>query len=122
MFRFLLRRLGQTLAVLVTVSVIVFFVIRLIPGDPVMTMLGNEYTEQAYRDLRDKLGLDRPIAVQYAMWLRDLARGDLGYSNLLHEEVRVLVYDAFLPTLETMMTTSGLVTLERVQVIRYGKA
>jgi peptide/nickel transport system permease protein len=83
-FRFLLRRLGQTLAVLVTVSVIVFFVIRLIPGDPVMTMLGNEYTEQAYRDLRDKLGLDRPIAVQYAMWLRDLARGDLGYSNLLH--------------------------------------
>jgi peptide/nickel transport system permease protein len=73
-FRFLLRRLGQTLVVLAMVSLIVFFLIRLIPGDPVMTMLGNEYTDQAYRELRGKLGLDRPIPVQYAMWLRDLAR------------------------------------------------
>ena len=49
MLRFLFSRLGQTLAVLITVSLIVFFLIRLIPGDPVMTMLGNEYTDQAYR-------------------------------------------------------------------------
>jgi peptide/nickel transport system permease protein len=104
-FRFLLRRLGQTLAVLVMVSLIVFFLIRLIPGDPVMTMLGNEYTDQAYRELRAKLGLDRPIPVQYAMWLRDLARGDLGYSNVLHEEVRILVHDAFLPTLSLVLAS-----------------
>jgi len=96
--RFLLRRVGQTLAVLLVVSVIVFLLIRLIPGDPVMTMLGPEYTDQAYRELRAKLGLDRSIVVQYAMWVRDLGRGDLGYSNILHEDVRVLLYDALLPT------------------------
>jgi peptide/nickel transport system permease protein len=79
-FRFLLRRLGQTLAVLVTVSLIVFFLIRLIPGDPVMTMLGNEYTDQAYRELRGKLGLDRPIHVQYFDWSSRVVRGELGES------------------------------------------
>jgi peptide/nickel transport system permease protein len=103
--RFLLRRLGQTLAVLFTVSLIVFFLIRLIPGDPVMTMLGNEYSDQAYRDLRGQLGLDRPVATQYAMWLSDLARGDLGYSHVLHEEVRVLIHDAFLPTLSLVVAS-----------------
>jgi peptide/nickel transport system permease protein len=108
--RFLVRRLGQTLAVLFTVSVVVFALIRFVPGDPVYTMLGNEYTEQAYRELRARLGLDRPLVAQYALWLGDLVRGDLGYSNIKHEDVRTLVVDAFVPTL-VLVVASVLVGL-----------
>jgi peptide/nickel transport system permease protein len=103
--RFVLRRLSQTLAVLLTVSVIVFALIRLIPGDPVYTMLGSEYTEQAYRDLRVKLGLERALMTQYLLWIGDIARGDLGYSYIKHETVSTLVYDAFLPTLSLVLAS-----------------
>ena len=105
MLRFVLRRLSQTLAVLFTVSVIVFAIIRLIPGDPVYTMLGSEYTEQAYRDLRVKLGLERALLAQYLLWIGDIARGDLGYSYIKHETVSTLVYDAFLPTLSLVLAS-----------------
>lgn len=105
MLRFVLRRLSQTLAVLLTVSVIVFALIRLIPGDPVYTMLGSEYTEQAYRDLRVKLGLERALMTQYLLWIGDIARGDLGYSYIKHETVSTLVYDAFLPTLSLVLAS-----------------
>ena len=105
MLRFVLRRLSQTLAVLLTVSVIVFALIRLIPGDPVYTMLGSEYTEQAYRDLRVKLGLERALLAQYLLWIGDIARGDLGYSYIKHETVSTLVYDAFLPTLSLVLAS-----------------
>ena len=105
MLRFVLRRLSQTLAVLFTVSVIVFAIIRLIPGDPVYTMLGSEYTEQAYRDLRIKLGLDRSLLTQYLLWIGDVFRGDFGYSYIKHETVSSLVGDAFLPTLSLVLAS-----------------
>jgi peptide/nickel transport system permease protein len=91
--------------VLLVVSVVVFALIRLIPGDPVYTMLGPEYTEQAYRDLREKLGLDRSLARQYVAWIGDVLRGDLGYSYIKHEAVSVLVHDAFLPTLALVVAS-----------------
>lgn len=62
------------------VSVIVFTLIRLTPGDPVLVMLGEERTEQAYQEQRAKLGLDQPIPVQYALWLGRALSGDFGRS------------------------------------------
>jgi peptide/nickel transport system permease protein len=105
MTRFVLRRLGQTLAVLLTASLIIFSLIRLVPGDPVLAMLGNEYTEDAYRQLRAELGLDRSLVVQYLLWIGDLLRGDLGYSYVNHEKVSALVWDAYLPTLALVVAT-----------------
>lgn len=105
MFRFGLRRVGQTIVVLFTVSVIVFALMRLIPGDPVLIMLGDEYTEEAYRQLRAKLGLDRSIVTQYLIWIGNFLLGDFGYSYLNHEKVSVLLYDAFLPTLSLVIAT-----------------
>jgi len=105
MFRFILRRVGQTTVVLFTVSVIIFALMRLIPGDPVLIMLGDEYTEEAYRQLRGKLGLDRSVATQYAIWIGNFLRGDFGYSYLNHEKVGVLLYDAFLPTFSLVVAT-----------------
>jgi peptide/nickel transport system permease protein len=105
MVRFALRRLGQTAAVVFTASVIIFALIRVVPGDPVLAMLGNEYTEDAYRHLRAELGLDRSIVTQYLIWIRNVARGDLGYSYVNHEKVSALVWDAFVPTLTLVVAT-----------------
>ncbi len=99
MLRFTLSRVGQTLAVLFTVSVIVFAMMRMIPGDPALMLLGDDFTQEAYQRLRAKLGLDQGIVTQYVLWLRSVLEGDLGDSLLLHERVSRLVLDAFVPTL-----------------------
>ena len=99
MARFVLSRIGQTLAVLFTVSVIIFALMRMIPGDPVLMMLGDDFTQGAYEQLRAKLGLDRSIVVQYLYWIGRVLSGDLGDSYLNHERVSRLVLDAFVPTL-----------------------
>ena len=105
MFRFFLSRIGQTLAVLLTVSVIIFVLMRLIPGDPVLMMLGDDFTQEAYQQLRAKLGFDRSIVTQYLIWLQAILRGDLGDSYLNHERVSRLVWEAFLPTLALVVAS-----------------
>jgi peptide/nickel transport system permease protein len=64
--------------VLLGISVVVFGFIHLIPGDPVLIILGDEYTEETAQQLRHVLGLDRPIHVQYFAWVGRVLRGDLG--------------------------------------------
>jgi peptide/nickel transport system permease protein len=105
MLRFFLSRVGQTLAVLFTVSVIIFALMRLIPGDPVLMMLGDDFTEEAYGQLRSKLGFDRSIVTQYLIWLGAVLRGDFGDSYLNHERVSRLVWDAFQPTLSLVVAS-----------------
>jgi peptide/nickel transport system permease protein len=108
MLRFVLSRSGQTVAVLFMASVIIFALMRLIPGDPVLMMLGDDFTQEAYNRLRAKLGFDRSIVTQYLIWLEAILRGDFGDSYLNHERVSHLVWDAFLPTL-TLVVASMLV-------------
>jgi peptide/nickel transport system permease protein len=66
--------------VLLIVSAIVFGLMRLTPGDPVLVLLGEEYNAQTEAELRAKLGLDQPIFVQYGLWLTRAVQGDLGRS------------------------------------------
>lgn len=99
MIRFFLSRVAQTLAVLFTVSVIIFALMRLIPGDPVLMMLGDDFSQDAYRRLQAKLGFDRSVVVQYLIWLGNILRGDFGDSYLNQEPVWRLVWEAFQPTL-----------------------
>ena len=63
---FIIRRLIQTVIVLLVVSFIAFLLLHLIPGDPVVTMLGQEASQAQIEALRHELGLDRPLVVQYA--------------------------------------------------------
>jgi peptide/nickel transport system permease protein len=72
---------------------------RMIPGDPVLMMLGDDFTQDAYERLRSKLGFDRSIVTQYLIWIGRVLSGDLGDSYLNHERVSKLVLDAFVPTL-----------------------
>lgn len=80
MLRYLTKRLLLAVPVLVGVSIVVFTMIRLIPGDPALLMAGQAATEEVVRHIRQSLGLDRPIVVQYAYFVRNIARGDLGRS------------------------------------------
>lgn len=80
MSRYLARRLLLTIPVLVFVSVIVFSLISLIPGDPARIMLGEETSKEALAVLRQQMGLDRPIVVRYLIWLGRVIQGDLGHS------------------------------------------
>lgn len=80
MARFLLRRLGYSLIVLIGVLIVVFALVHLVPGDPVRIALGTRYNPQAYDALRSASGLDRPIVGQFFSYVASAARGDLGVS------------------------------------------
>src|SRR5436309_13226344 len=83
------RRLVQMIPTIIVLVLLVFFMIRLIPGDPAVTLLGINATQDRVQELRQHLGLDKPLIVQLALYVRNLARGDLGNSLL----VRVPVID-----------------------------
>jgi peptide/nickel transport system permease protein len=66
--------------VLLGVSIVVFFMVRAIPGDPAQIMLGQQATQEQVQQVRENMGLDKPIFVQYGLFLKDALRGDLGDS------------------------------------------
>ncbi|MBI2201795.1 MAG: ABC transporter permease, partial [Armatimonadetes bacterium] len=80
MLPYLAKRIMLAFPVLLGVSVVVFVMIRLIPGDPAELMAGQAATEEVVRGIRESLGLDRPVIVQYAVFLRNTLRADLGKS------------------------------------------
>jgi peptide/nickel transport system permease protein len=80
MTRYVIRRLLQAVVLVFASATIVAFLIHLIPGDPVSTILGDNYTTAQAEEVRTQLGLDRPIYVQYGEWLGNVARGDFGRS------------------------------------------
>jgi peptide/nickel transport system permease protein len=78
--RYLLRRVGQAVVVLFGVSVAVFSIIHLVPGDPVRLALGTRFNQETYDALVARSGLDDPVVVQYVNWLGNALSGDLGVS------------------------------------------
>jgi peptide/nickel transport system permease protein len=80
MLRYLARRLLLTIPVLLGVATLVFSLIHLIPGDPAQAMLGDGASQEDVAELRGRLGLDRPLIVQYGSFLKGVVRGDLGVS------------------------------------------
>ena len=99
MIGFLARRLLATIPVMAIVAVLVFSMLRLTPGDPASIIAGAAATSADIAGIRDKLGLDRPIVEQFAIWIGNLARGDLGESFFFKKTVASLVADRLEPTL-----------------------
>jgi peptide/nickel transport system permease protein len=85
---------------LLGVSLVVFFMVRAIPGDPAQILLGQTATPEAVREIRTRLGLDEPIIVQYLLFLRDAATGDLGDSIVTGQPVTTTLMEKFPATLE----------------------
>jgi peptide/nickel transport system permease protein len=77
---YVVRRLVALVATLGLVSVLVFVAIRVLPGDPILVMAGPEANPEVVARLREAMGLDRPLVVQYAEWVGGVVRGELGIS------------------------------------------
>src|SRR5579884_3209064 len=97
--RYLVRRLASSAVTLFLVTIVVFYLIHLIPGDPAAIILGFRGTPQAVHELRHTLGLDRPLIVQYQIFLGDLLHGNLGDSVTFREPVMGLVLGRLQATL-----------------------
>ena len=100
MTRYLVRRLLLTIPVLFGVATLVFSLIHLVPGDPVQAMLGESASPQDISELRGRLGLDRPLLVQYGAFLKGVARGDLGASLRTNQTVTSAIAERLPATLE----------------------
>jgi peptide/nickel transport system permease protein len=96
---YILRRLLLMVPVLFGVTVIVFLVISLIPGDPAKAILGTFATPENVAKVNHDLGLDRALPIQYFIWLGNLLHGDFGRSYILHRPVIDEVLDRLFPTL-----------------------
>jgi peptide/nickel transport system permease protein len=98
--RFLVRRILLTIPVLLGVATLVFSLIHLIPGDPVQSMLGDGASPESVNELRARLGLDRPLYVQYMSFLNGVAHGNLGTSLRTSEPVTAAIADRLPATFE----------------------
>lgn len=106
---YIIRRVFQTVYVIVALSVIVFTIVRLVPGDPAVMRLGKEATAEAVEREREALGLNKPIYVQYFIWAGRVLQGDFGVSWISHQPALDLVWEKFKRTvpLATAATLIG---------------
>jgi peptide/nickel transport system permease protein len=95
MAAYVARRLLMAIPVMFGVTLVVFLMMRLAPGDVAILMVGPRYTPEALAEARERLGLDKPLPAQYFIWLWHAMQGDLGRSIRQGEEVRTLVFDRF---------------------------
>jgi peptide/nickel transport system permease protein len=103
--RYIAQRIWQLIPVLILVSIAVFLIVRIIPGDPVLVMMGIDADERAriseeqYETLRRELGFDRPIVVQYLTWLQRIVQGDLGLSLRSRRPIIEVIFERFPATI-----------------------
>lgn len=107
MLRLLLGRIWQTFIVVLIVAIIVFVLMRLVPGDPIQIMFGEESFTEAQRDaIRAEYGFDKPLVVQFLLFFFNLFRGDLGVSLYYKAPVAELVAPAVLATVELTLAAT----------------
>jgi peptide/nickel transport system permease protein len=102
---FLIRRVGWSLLVLFGLSVVIFLIARVVPGDPARMALGPTATADQVADLQEKLGLNLPLIQQYGLFLGGLAQGELGRSLLTEQSVNNDIAETFPATLELVLFT-----------------
>lgn len=95
MTRYLVGRVLQAIGVVLAISLITFFILNIIPGDPVELMMGEFATPEAIAQVRTQMGLDKPIAAQYFGWLGNMLRGDFGVSYFQHKPALEMLLNSF---------------------------
>ncbi|MEH7254879.1 ABC transporter permease [Neobacillus niacini] len=96
---YLAKRLLSLIPVLFTVSIAIFLIIHITPGDPATVILGDEASPEELKELRTELGLDQPILQQYLSWLTSVISGDFGDSYFMHQPVITAIIEHLGPTL-----------------------
>ncbi len=100
MTKYLVTRIALAIPTFLAVLTLVFFVVRIIPGDPATAALGDYASQEAVEALRERMGLNDPLYVQYFQFLSDLAHGDLGTSMITGKEISELIRQVLPYTLE----------------------
>jgi peptide/nickel transport system permease protein len=128
---FIIRRLLWSAVILFIVTLVVFFAMRLLPGDPLIIFLGQSQeignlSQEQLDSLRAEYGLDKPILIQYVSWIGGVLRGDLGTSIYYREKVSTLMFQRFPVTLHLGLTAFVLSTfvgifLGLIAAVRRGK-
>jgi ABC-type dipeptide/oligopeptide/nickel transport system permease component len=103
LIKFVARRVLLTIPVLAGAATLVFSLIHLVPGDPVEAMLGESASRQDVANLRQRLGLDRPLHIQYGVFLRGVVTGDLGRSLRTGQSVTTAIAERMPATIELAM-------------------
>ncbi|SMH36725.1 ABC transporter permease [Mesorhizobium australicum] len=111
MKRFLLGRLASAIPTLLIVTIAVFVMVRLIPGDPAKIMLGDLASPQQLEALRHQMGLDLPLVTQYFIWLSNIATGNFGHSITSNQEVLPLMLERFSVSATIVVVAVGLAGL-----------
>ncbi len=94
--RYVIGRIGQAIIVVIFVTIIVFALLRLLPGEPARTLLGPRASPAEVTKFKEDNGYDDPVPVQYGLWVKRAVTGDLGYSHTRNQSVRQLL-DQYLP-------------------------
>ena len=92
---YLVKRILQALGVILCISAITFFVLNIVPGDPVRIMMGDMADENTVQQVRHTMGLDRPVWEQYLSWITNMLQGNFGTSYTQKKAVSVLMGNAF---------------------------
>ena len=108
--RYLLKRILASIVTLIGISILIFGIARVIPGDPARIALGPTASQEQVAELRQRLGLDQPLPTQYASYIAGVARGDLGLSLYTNRSVVQDLRESFPATLELVLASSILMT------------
>jgi len=107
LMRYATMRLAQLIPMVLVVTMVVFFVMMIVPGDPVMVMLGAvdgaQVSREVYDAMRLQLGLDKPLIVQYLNWLSKVLQGDLGTSITFRTSALEVIFLRLVPTMYLMI-------------------
>ena len=105
MFGYILKRIAATIPVMGVVALFVFLMIRLAPGDPAAVIAGDYATAEDVMRIREQLGLNEPIIIQFTKWIGALAQGDLGKAIFSNKSVAELIGQRIEPTVMLTLTT-----------------
>jgi peptide/nickel transport system permease protein len=111
MLQYIAKRLLLTVPTLLLVSIIVFTIMRLVPGDPAQVLLGTDADKASIALLRNEMGLNRPLPVQYFTWLEHGVRGDFGKSIITGEPVASMILQRFQLSAVVALTAAALATM-----------
>jgi peptide/nickel transport system permease protein len=109
--RYIVRRLFQAIPVIIAMSIFVFLMIHLVPGDPVQTMLGFRATPENVATVRAQLGLDHPLLSQYLTWVGGALHGNFGQDFISHVPVSTLLAQRLPVTIELTLLSMTLAVL-----------
>ncbi|MEK3724659.1 ABC transporter permease [Paenibacillus sp. FSL H8-0034] len=124
---YLLKRILHLFPVLFILSIVVFFIIYLIPGDPASVMLGDGASPEIVEQLREQMGLNTPLYLQYVHWMSDVFHGNLGNSYFMKKSVTETIIERLGPTLSLAILAEIIAVMIAIPVgifaaVRHGSA